>query len=140
NNRDNIAFPYDRPYGTASGSSLGQVIDDYVTAHPAEALAKLTPGRNLGWPYCNPDPDVRPGVAGRPQRLSDIGFVRDQETHPDGSALDCAALPRVEQGFPAHSAPLGLAFTEATLPGPYASGALAGVHGSWNESPPRAPE
>jgi glucose/arabinose dehydrogenase len=140
NNRDNLQYPYDRPYGNASGSSRGDVIDDYVTAHPAEALAKLTQGRNLGWPYCNPDPDEQPGVAGSPQRLSDIGFVNDQETNPDGSKLDCAGLPRVEQGFPAHSAPLGLTFTDGTLPAPYASGALAGVHGSWNASPPRAPE
>ncbi|TCK22836.1 PQQ-dependent sugar dehydrogenase [Pseudonocardia endophytica] len=140
NNRDNIQYPYDRPYANASGSSRGDVIDEYVTAQPAEALAKLTPGRNLGWPYCNPDPDEQPGVAGSPQRLSDIGFVNDQETNPDGSMLDCAALPLVEQGFPAHSAPLGLAFTDGTLPAPYADGALAGVHGSWNASPPRAPE
>ncbi len=140
NNRDNIEYPYDRPYGNASGSSRGDVIDDYVTAQPAEALAKLTPGRNLGWPYCNPDPDVQPGVAGSPQRLTDIGFVNDQQTNADGAKLDCAALPTVEQGFPAHSAPLGLAFTTGTLPAPYADGALAGVHGSWNASPPRAPE
>ena len=140
NNRDNIAYPYDRPYGDGADSSRGDVIDAYVTAHPAEALAKLTPGRNLGWPYCNPDPDVEPGVAGSPQRLSDIRFVNDQEMNPDGSKLDCASLPRVEQGFAAHSAPLGLAFTTGSLPAPYADGALAGVHGSWNASPPRAPE
>lgn len=140
NNRDNVAYPYDRPYAGASGSSYGQVIEEYVTGHPAESLAKLTPGRNLGWPYCNPDRDVVPGVAGSPERPSDVPFVRDAQTNPDGAELDCSALPRVEQTFGAHSAPLGLAFVDGGLPGPFAHGALAGVHGSWNASPPRAPE
>src|SRR3954466_8973140 len=41
----------------------------------------------------------------------------------------------------AHSAPLGLGFTTgAGLPAPYGTGALVGVHGSWNRTPPRAPE
>ena len=67
-------------------------------------------------------------------------MINDVQTNPDGALMDCAALPAIEQSFPAHSAPLGLAFTDAVLPAPYASGALVGVHGSWNASPPRAPE
>ncbi|MDN5916430.1 MAG: gluconolaconase [Pseudonocardia sp.] len=140
NGRDNVPYPYDKPYGDASGSSYGQVIKQYVTEHPGEALAKLTPGRNLGWPYCNPDGDVDPGVPGTAQTTSDVPFVRDVQNNPDGSKLDCDALPRVEQTFGAHSAPLGLSFVDGGLPAPYARGALAGVHGSWNASPPRAPE
>ncbi|MFD1051464.1 PQQ-dependent sugar dehydrogenase, partial [Kibdelosporangium lantanae] len=58
NNRDNVQYPYDRPFGDASSSSRGKVIPDYVRDHPVEPLAKLTAGRNLGWPYCNPDADV----------------------------------------------------------------------------------
>jgi glucose/arabinose dehydrogenase len=140
NNRDNIEYPYDRPYGGSSGSAQGEVVDDYVRDHPAEALARLGPGRNLGWPYCNPDPDVEPGVAGSAQDLHDVPFTRDVQTNPDGAALDCAALPRVEQALGGHSAPLGLAFVDGGLPGDFARGALVGVHGSWNASPPRAPE
>ena len=140
NGRDNVPYPYDRPYGDASGSSFGQVIDEYVTNHPAEQLAKLTPGRELGWPYCNPEPDVNPGERGSPQRFSDLPMVADAELNPGGREMDCASLAPVEQAFPAHSAPLGLAFTEGALPAPYASGALAGVHGSWNADPPVAPE
>ena len=140
NNRDNIQYPFDRPYGGASGSSRGQVIVAYVRDHPAEALARLTPGRNLGWPYCNPDPDVEPGVAGTALNLSNVPFTRDVETNPDGSRLDCASLPPVEQALGGHSAPLGLSFVDGGLPGDYARGALVGVHGSWNASPPRAPE
>lgn len=140
NGRDNVPYPYDRPYGDASGSSLGQVIDAYVSDHPAEPLARLTAGRNLGWPYCNPDPDTEPGVAGSPQDLADVPLVADAEMNPGGRELDCTTLAPMEQSFPAHSAPLGLSFTSGVLPAPYADGALAGVHGSWNADPPVAPE
>lgn len=139
NNRDNIEFPRDTGYGGTSRSSLGDVIDAYVADHPAEELARLTPGRDLGWPYCNPDPDVDQGVAGTAYDYTTPPFVNDVETNPDGSKLDCAALPPVEQSLGAHSAPLGMSF-ESGLPAPYDNGALIGVHGSWNRTPPRAPE
>lgn len=67
-------------------------------------------------------------------------FARDVQTNADGSELDCAALPPIEQSFGAHSAALGLSFVDGGLPAPYDRGALAGVHGSWNREPPRAPE
>lgn len=139
NNRDNIAYPFDAPFGDAQGSSQGEVIVGYVNDHPSEELAKLTPGRDLGWPYCNPDPDVRPGMAGTAFDYTNSPFVNDVETNPGGSKLDCASLPRIEQGLGAHSAPLGMSFTSG-LPAPYDQGALVGVHGSWNRKPPRAPE
>ncbi|BBX10615.1 PQQ-dependent sugar dehydrogenase [Mycolicibacterium aichiense] len=120
NNRDQVPDPRTGPeYGA---------VTDYVNDHPPESVARLTPGRELGWPYCNPDIDNGPA------------FVRDVQTNADGSKLDCAALPPVEQTLGAHSAPLGLSFTVGTLPAPYDSGALVGVHGSWNRTPPRAPE
>ncbi|CAN5404550.1 gluconolaconase [soil metagenome] len=117
NGRDNIAGPD------------GQVNQEFVNNNPPEQLAKLTPGRELGWPYCNPE--------GGPANMP---MVNDVQTNPDGALLDCAALPPIEQSFGAHSAPLGLSFTDGTLPAPYASGALVGIHGSWNPTPPRAPE
>jgi glucose/arabinose dehydrogenase len=118
NNRDNIADP-----------QTGEVTADYVGGHPPEAVARLTPGRELGWPYCNPD--------GGPANLP---FIRDVQTNADGDRLDCASLPPVEQSLGAHAAPLGMSFTQNSLPAPYASGALVGVHGSWNRQPPYAPE
>jgi glucose/arabinose dehydrogenase len=118
NNRDNIADP-----------QTGQATADYVSGHPPESVARLTPGRELGWPYCNPD--------GGPANLP---FIRDVQTNADGVRLDCASLPPVEQSLGAHAAPLGMSFTENVLPAPYASGALIGVHGSWNRQPPYAPE
>lgn len=118
NGRDNAADP-----------ATGEVDPDYVNDHPPEQLARLTPGRELGWPYCNID--------GGP---ADVPFIRDVQTNPAGDKLDCAALPPVEQSFGAHSAPLGLSFVDGQLPEPYARGALVGIHGSWNRKPPRAPE
>jgi glucose/arabinose dehydrogenase len=122
NNRDNVPVP-------GAGPSYGQVVPDYVDEHPPESIAKLTPGRELGWPYCNPD--------GGPANLA---LIRDVSTNADGSRLDCAALPPIEQSMGAHSAPLGMSFVDGELPEPYAHGALIGVHGSWNRHPPRAPE
>lgn len=139
NNRDQIAYPYDRSFDGGGGSDLGAVLAPYVADHPLEPVAKLSAGRDLGWPYCNPDPDVDPGAAGTALDFSDRGFVRDRQTNADGGRLDCTALPAVEQGLPAHSAPLGMSFVaEGVLP--LGAGALVGVHGSWNRTPPRAPE
>lgn len=118
NNRDNIADP-----------RTGEVTTEYVNDHPPESVARLTPGRELGWPYCNPD--------GGP---ADLPLIRDVQTNVDGERLDCAALAPIEQSLPAHAAPLGMAFTDGVLPPPYATGALIGVHGSWNRQPPLAPE
>ncbi|MDG4667435.1 PQQ-dependent sugar dehydrogenase [Mycobacterium sp. 236(2023)] len=122
NGRDNVPFP-------EPGPQYGQVIPEYVGDNPPEQIARVTPGRELGWPYCNNQ--------GGPANLP---FIRDVQTNPDGALMDCAALPPVEQSMGAHSAPLGLSFTEGQLPQPYASGALVGVHGSWNRQPPREPE
>jgi glucose/arabinose dehydrogenase len=134
NHRDNVPYPHE-------GADRGRVLQEYVNDHPLEPLARLEQGRDLGWPYCNPDPDLAPGERDSPLSYTRRPFVRDLETNPDGSKLDCAALPPVEQGMGAHSAPLGLSF--ATSPGPaggYGPGALVGVHGSWNRNPPRPPE
>jgi glucose/arabinose dehydrogenase len=141
NNRDNIAYPDARDYDGDGGSDDGDVLPTYVNDHPLEALARLTPGRDLGWPYCNPDPDVDPGAPGSALSYTDRPFDRDVQTNPDGARLDCTALAPVEQGMGAHSAPLGLSFTtQPGLPAPWGPGALVGVHGSWNRTPPRAPE
>jgi glucose/arabinose dehydrogenase len=141
NNRDNIAYPFDRDFDGDGRSDLGDVLPGYVADHPLEPLARLTSGRDLGWPYCNPDPDADPGTLGSALVYAARPFVRDAQTNADGSKLDCAALPPVEQGMGAHSAPLGLSFATAPgLPAPYGPGALVGIHGSWNRRPPRAPE
>ncbi|AGZ42921.1 L-sorbosone dehydrogenase [Actinoplanes friuliensis DSM 7358] len=141
NNRDNTEYPYDGDYDGDGESDQGEVLQEYVNDHPLEPLARLEQGRDLGWPYCNPDPDLQPGAPDSPLSYTERPFVRDIQKNADGSKLDCAALPPVEQGMGAHSAPLGLSFaTEPGLAGEYGPGALVGVHGSWNRTPPRAPE
>ena len=118
NNRDNVVDP-----------ATGRPDPEYVDEHPPESVARLTPGRELGWPYCNPD--------GGPTNLP---LIRDLQTNADGGEMDCGSLPPIEQSLGAHAAPLGMSFTDGVLPAPYASGALIGVHGSWNREPPREPE
>ncbi|MEO9138572.1 MAG: gluconolaconase [Jatrophihabitans sp.] len=137
NNRDQMPYPYHRDYGGDGRSDYGKVMQSYVNDHPMELLAKLTAGRDLGWPYCDPEPDTKPGVKGSPLAYTDRPYVRDVDTNPTGAKLNCATLPRLENGFPAHSAPLGMTF--ATLPGTGGTGAIVATHGSWNRTPPRAP-
>jgi glucose/arabinose dehydrogenase len=139
NERDQIAYPFHRSYdGTAD--AYGQVITAYVNNHPPDEIAAMTPGRDVGWPYCNPDPDVDPGRAGTRYDYADVPFDADAQTNPGGTRLDCAKLQPIERGLPAHSAPLGFHFLEgSSLPAPWSDGAVVAVHGSWDRSPPRPP-
>jgi glucose/arabinose dehydrogenase len=139
NERDDIAYPFHRAYGGQS-DAYGQVMPAYVNNHPPDEIAKLTPGRNLGWPYCNPDPDVHLGVDGTRFRYTHLRFDRDAQTNPSGRALNCSGLTPLNVGLPAHSAPLGFHFLQdSKLPRRWRSGAVVAVHGSWDRQPPRAP-
>jgi glucose/arabinose dehydrogenase len=141
NHRDNIQYPYELDYDGDGGKDNGDVMQSYVNDHPMEQLARLTEGRELGWPYCNSEPDVNPGAPDSPLSYTGRPFVRDLQTNVDGTKLDCDKLAPVEQGMGAHSAPLGLSFLAAPgLAGGYGQGALVGIHGSWNRNPPRPPE
>jgi glucose/arabinose dehydrogenase len=135
NNRDNVPYPFHSPYA-GHGDAFGQVIQAYVNEHPPDEVVPVTAGRDLGWPYCNPDQD-RSHPAGS---LADVPFVPDAVTNPGGSRLDCATLPPVEVGLPAHSAPLGMSFLAGSaIPAPWSGGAVVAAHGSWDRQPPRAP-
>ncbi len=135
NNRDNIPYPFHRPYGGHS-DGFGLVIQSYVNNHPPDEVVPVVAGRNLGWPYCNPDQDDNHPAGS----LANIPFVADALTDPGGSRLDCAKLPRLNVGLPAHSAPLGISFLEGSgIAGRWSGGAVIAVHGSWNRVPPRSP-
>ena len=135
NERDNITYPFHSSYAGHS-DAFGLVIQAYVNNHPSDEVVRVTAGRDLGWPYCNPDQD-QSHPAGS---LADVPFVADAVTNPGGIHLNCAALAPVEVGLPAHSAPLGMSFLEASaLPAPWSGGAVVAVHGSWDRQPPRAP-
>jgi glucose/arabinose dehydrogenase len=135
NNRDNITYPSHSSYQGES-NPFGQKIQSYVDEHPPDEVAPVTPGRDLGWPYCNPDQD-NSHPAGS---LVNVPFVADAVSNPGGKSLNCAALKPIEVGLPAHSAPLGLSFLAGSkIAAPWSGGAVVAVHGSWNRQPPRAP-
>jgi glucose/arabinose dehydrogenase len=135
NNRDNIPYPFHEAFGGYK-DAFGKVIQAYVNNHPPDEVLPVTRGRDLGWPYCNPDQDLNHPAGG----LANVPFVADALTNPGSQHLDCAKLPKLQVGLPAHSAPLGLAFLEGSkIPAPWSGGAVVAVHGSWNRQPPRAP-
>lgn len=135
NERDNITFPFRRSY-RGYPNAFGQQIAPYVDEHPPDEVVRITRGRDVGWPYCNPDQDVNTPAGS----MAGIPLVADAITNPGSKRLDCAALPRVNVGLPAHSAPLGFHFLEGSrLPAPWSGGAVVAVHGSWDRQPPRAP-
>jgi glucose/arabinose dehydrogenase len=150
NERDNIPYPADGPYGTYK-DAFGQVIQGYVNDHPPDEVVPVTAGRDLGWPYCDPDQDDNHPAGS----LADVPLVPNAATNPGGKEvggkevggkelggkeLDCAALAAVEVGLPAHSAPLGMTFLEGSkIPAPWSGGAVIAAHGSWDRQPPRAP-
>ncbi|HUA74845.1 MAG TPA: hypothetical protein VL988_08810 [Solirubrobacteraceae bacterium] len=139
NERDEIAYPFHRAYGEFA-DAYGHVIPQYVNEHPPDEVARLTAGRNLGWPYCNPDPDTKPGSPNTRLSYVQMPFDADAQTNAGGAALNCSALAPVELGIPAHSAPLGFHFLEGSaVKGRYSHGAVLATHGSWDRTPPRAP-
>ncbi len=139
NQRDEIPFPFHMPYGEFP-DAFGKVITQYVNDHPPDEIAKLTAGRSLGWPYCDPDPDRKPGKSASPLKYANLPFDADVQTNAGGSVLNCATLAPIERGIPAHSAPLGFHFLEGTaVKGHLSHGAVAAAHGSWDRTPPRPP-
>ena len=128
NQMDNQPYPFDDDTG-----NYGKVIQDFVNDNPVDQVTRLTQGTDLGWPFCVMDTRETPN-------LLDLPYVNDPQNNPTGERLDCSSIPNVMLGLPAHSAPLGLAFTAGTpLESATGSGALITVHGSWNREPPREP-
>lgn len=128
NQADNQPYPFRDDTG-----QYGQQVPAYINENPVDQVARITPGTELGWPYCLPD------TTGR-KTYTDLGYVSQPVRNPDGAVLDCSTVDRTALGLPAHSAPLGFAFTHGSaLPRSLARGALITSHGSWNRTPPREP-
>ncbi len=135
NERDNIEYPFHSTY-EGTKNPFGQIIQAYVNNHPPDEVVPVTQGRDVGWPYCDPDQD-KSKPAGS---LANIPLVANAVTNPGGTKLNCSKLTSIQVGLPAHSAPLGLSFLESSkLPGSLKAGAVVAVHGSWDRQPPRAP-
>jgi glucose/arabinose dehydrogenase len=135
NNRDNITYPF---HGSDDGiaDAFGMVIQAYVNNHPPDEVVPVTQGRDLGWPYCNPNPDLATPAGSE----ANVPFTPDAVTNPGGTTFDCASLAPIQVGLPAHSAPLGLDFLEGSkMPAPWSNGAVVAVHGSWDRQPPQTP-
>jgi glucose/arabinose dehydrogenase len=135
NNRDEIEYPFHRE-AEGHSDAFGEVVRSYVDNHPPEEMAQVKQGRDLGWPLCDPEQ----GMSTPPGSLADVPLIADAENNPDGQALDCASLPPIEVGLPAHSAPLGMSFLAGTkVPAPWSGGAVLAAHGSWDRQEPRPP-
>jgi len=135
NERDNIPYPSHGPYASYS-DAFGHVIQAYVNNHPPDEVAPVTAGRDLGWPYCDPDQDDS-NPAGS---LADVPLVPNAVTNPGGTELNCKALTPVEVGLPAHTAPVGMTFLPGSkIPAPWSAGAVVAGHGSWDRQPQQVP-
>jgi glucose/arabinose dehydrogenase len=125
NNRDNIAYPFNRDFNGDGTTDYGKVLQSYVDNHPPEEFTYVQDGGNYGWPFCNPNPD---------NTLVNMPFDRDYEFNRNGQ-VDCNGMTRISRGIQAHSAPLGLTFLQSTsFANAYRAGAAVGMHGSWNRT------
>jgi len=106
-------------YATNNGADMrsdkkgGTPVDDL----PPEHLNRIEPGAHYGWPHCWGERVTDPNFPGTD------GFC--EKTQP----------PVIT--FPAHAAPLGIAFLDrAAFPAEYRNDALVALHGSWNRRQP----
>jgi glucose/arabinose dehydrogenase len=92
--------------------------------NPAEEFGPVRQGGDYGWPYCYYDPRER-------------AKVQAPEYGGDGRKIgDCARYDQPAVGFPAHWAPMAVAFyTGTAFPAEYQGGAFISFHGSWNRGP-----
>jgi glucose/arabinose dehydrogenase len=91
---------------------------------PAEEFGMAVPGADYGWPYCYYDPQQ-----GRKVLAPEYGG--------DGREVGrCTGKRNPLLAFPAHWAPLAIAFYTGTqFPPAYRGGAFIAFHGSWNRAP-----
>ncbi|MET8945092.1 hypothetical protein ABZX30_16290 [Streptomyces sp. NPDC004542] len=137
NQINRAAYPFHGPYG-GYADAFGRTDTDWWLDQVADQITRVTPGTDLGWPYCSPD-TTHSQPAGA---LTGIPYVNDPVNNPTGAALDCAALPPTQAGLAAHSAPIGFHFVssaEAARLGLPGQGAIVVAHGSYQRTPPRAP-
>jgi glucose/arabinose dehydrogenase len=89
--------------------------DAYNAENPGEELLVIDKGDDFGWPYCYYSTETK-------------ALVLAPEYGGDGTRVDrCAKMKVPVMVFPAHWAPLALAFS--------GDGAFVAFHGSWNRAP-----
>jgi hypothetical protein len=88
------SYPFHSSYA-GHADAFGQVIQAYVNEHPPDEVVRVTAGRDLGWPYCNPDPDENHPTGSLAGRWWPAGS-------PARAAFTWTARPgRAVQDFPA---------------------------------------
>jgi glucose/arabinose dehydrogenase len=92
--------------------------------NPAEELVAVGPGDDFGWPYCY-------------YSVENKAKVLAPEYGGDGKKIGrCAKAKNAVIAFPAHWAPLALAFYPGDGFGEkYKNGLFVAFHGSWNRAP-----
>ncbi|MBC8104786.1 MAG: hypothetical protein H7Z41_19600 [Cytophagales bacterium] len=128
NNRDNIGYPFHNDWDGDGADDYGRVMQSYVDNHPPEEFTRVRDGGNYGWPFANPNPDTANGFDNMP-------FDLDVQNNANAQYGTADSFDRITKGIQAHSAPLGLIFTQGTnFATPYREGALTALHGSWNRA------
>jgi glucose/arabinose dehydrogenase len=125
NNRDNTLVPDDRDVDGDGRSDKGKRVTRFVDDYPLEPFTSVKEGGFYGWPFCNPNSDNGP---------RNMPYHRDYELNRDGQRADCGKATPIDIGLQAHTAPLGLTFTQGTKAPNI--GAVIPMHGSWNRSTP----
>jgi len=102
----------------------GQFTAQENAERPAEPLYRAVEGSNFGWPYCFWD-------------FGQKKFLTNPEYGGDGKTSDrCGSFTAPVAAFPAHWAPVALAFHSGKgFPAKYKGGVFIAFHGSWNRSP-----
>jgi glucose/arabinose dehydrogenase len=115
---------YGGTHGRDQLSANWDFSDAYNAENPGEELILIEKGDDFGWPYCYYSTEVKT-------------LVLAPEYGGNGKKIDrCARMKEPVMVFPAHWAPLALAFSDGSaLEGPYADGAFVAFHGSWNRAP-----
>lgn len=124
NNRDEIKVPIDQDVNGDGQGDLGKVLQGYVDLNPPEPFTAVEDGANYGWPFCNGVPNAG---------MSDILLLPDFDLNRSGQVFDCSTARRASRGLPAHAAPLGFSFLQASaVPASVRNGAAIALHGCWN--------
>lgn len=114
--RNSVFFAFDKS-GRLWGTDMGR--DNLGDNLPPDELNIISIGSDYGWPYCY----------GK--------NVRDSKFFSGEKVTYCAATQETAYDFPAHVAPLGLAFINSAMFSAADQGdLLVAFHGSWNSSTP----
>jgi glucose/arabinose dehydrogenase len=115
---------YGATHGRDQLSTNWDFSDAYNAENPGEELVLIAQGDDFGWPYCYFSTEVK-------------SLVLAPEYGGNGKEVGrCATMKGPVMVFPAHWAPLALAFSSGSgMEGPYADGVFIAFHGSWNRAP-----